>query len=85
MRLKRKSKSKSTFIGIYDDNDEEIHLNQKLEHEDGWIVIVIQLSHGEYTGKVLNFCKPSLCDIYYSLNNGKKYTIIKTPNNEKNN
>lgn len=83
MRLRKKSVITS-FTNLFDDNDEEIYLGQKLNHELGWIVEVVQLTHGEITGKVLNFCKPEMGFIYYSLNNGKGYTIIKNED-EKNN
>lgn len=73
----KKTKKEVTFTGLYDDNDDEIHIGMELLHESGWIVEVIKLPHGEIASKAINFC----CDnglgiIYYSLNNGQKFTII---------
>lgn len=78
MRLRKKTKpvDNSVSTGLFDDNDREINIGDTLQHEYGFKVEVVKLSHGEITGKVIDFCNAKTATINYSLNNGKGYTII---------
>ena len=77
----RRNKGKKPVVnkstGFFDDNDNEIHVGDILEHEYHYQIEVILLTNGEFGGKVLNFASKNLFVPIYSLNNGKGYTIIK--------
>ncbi len=76
-KQKINTKEYDSWSGFFDDNDEQIHVGNKLIHEDFYEVEVVILANGEYTGKVLNFIKHDIFILHYSLNNGKGYTINK--------
>lgn len=61
------------FTGYFDDGNKPIFLGEILKSIDGYKVMVIKGSDGDYVGKLI--CSPdhSCADIPYSLNNGKGY------------
>jgi len=72
-----RKKIKQISTGFFDDNDQEIHVGDFLEHEYNYKIEVIILQNGEFGGKVVEFASKTLFIPIYSLNNGKGYTIIK--------
>ncbi len=64
------------FTGYYDDNDNAIHVGDKLLSEWGYKVIVSEYD-GDYAGDLICDATHTCKDIPYALNEGVGYTKIK--------
>lgn len=69
--------TRNAFTGFYDDNNQPIHLGDKLKSIYNYEVIVCQDDDDHFYGKLV--CKPShsCVNIPYSIADGKGHSIVK--------